>query len=126
MKTQVNKKKAELQHFYGSELCYKIPLLGIKITESINYFANATECFWLITDVSVIAKNLSKKSQFITIDFKRLSEKKKLKMQCEAVINYSDGNGNIFETHKYNITDFPLDELRLFYVNGILMLPSEY
>ncbi|WP_349254678.1 DUF6876 family protein, partial [Autumnicola patrickiae] len=44
----------------------------------------------------------------------------------EAEITYSDGNGNIFETHRYNVTDFPLDELRLFFVDNTLMLPSEY
>ncbi|WP_349254680.1 DUF6876 family protein, partial [Autumnicola patrickiae] len=44
----------------------------------------------------------------------------------EAEIIYSDGNGNIFETHRYNVTDFPLDELRLFFVDNTLMLPSEY
>lgn len=126
MKTQVNKIKAELQHFIGSESFYKIPLIGTRFTDGIKYLADAAECFWLVTDASVIAKSLMSKSNFITVDFKRLSETEREESQCEALINYSDGNGHIFETHKYHVTDFPLDELRLFFIDGTLMLPSEY
>ncbi|WP_445956812.1 DUF6876 family protein [Yeosuana sp.] len=126
MKTQVNKIKAELQYFIGTETFYKIPLIGTKFTDGIKYLADNAECFWLVTDVSVIAKSLMSKSYFVTVDFKRLSEKEREERQCEALINYSDGNGHIFETHRYHVTDFPLDELRLFFIDGTLMLPSEY
>jgi hypothetical protein len=126
MKTQVNKIKAELQYFIGSESFYKIPLIGTRFTDGIKYLADAAECFWLVTDASVIAKSLMSKSYFITVDFKRLSETEREESQCEALINYSDGNGHIFETHRYHVTDFPLDELRLFFIDGTLMLPSEY
>ena len=126
MKTQVNKIKSELEQFIGSETFYKIPLIGTRFTDGIKYLADAAECFWLVTDASVIAKSLMDKSYFVTVDFKRLSEKEREESQCEALINYSDGNGHIFETHKYHVTDFPLDELRLFFIDGTLMLPSEY
>jgi len=126
MNTQGNKIKEELQHFNGTELFFKIPLIGTRFTDGLKYLANVAECFWLITDASVIAKSLSNRSEFITIDFKRLSEKERFEMQCEAIIKYSDGNDNVFETHRYHVTDFPLDELRLFFVNNTLMLPSEY
>ncbi|MDO7173178.1 DUF6876 family protein [Mariniflexile sp. AS56] len=126
MNTQVNKIKAELQQFVGSETFYKIPLIGTRFTDGIKYLADNAECFWLVTDASVIAKSLMTKSYFVTVDFKRLSEKEREEKQCDAIINYSDGNDNIFETHRYNITDFPLDELRLFFVDNTLMLPSEY
>jgi len=126
MKTQVNKIKAELQQFIGSESFYKIPLIGTRFTDGIKYLTDAAECFWLVTDASVIAKSLMNKSYFVTIDFRRLPEKEREESQSEALINYSDGNGHIFETHKYHVTDFPLDELRLFFIDGTLMLPSEY
>uniref|UniRef100_UPI004047A29F DUF6876 family protein n=1 Tax=Mariniflexile sp. TaxID=1979402 RepID=UPI004047A29F len=63
---------------------------------------------------------------FITIDFKRLSEEERNKRGCEAIISYGDGNDTILETHRYSVTDFPLDELRLYFVNNTLMLSSEY
>ncbi|MCM4168404.1 hypothetical protein KCTC52924_01976 [Arenibacter antarcticus] len=115
-----------LQHFHGSEIVFQLPLLKTKFTDGIKYLAHAAECFWLVTDTSVIAKSLMNKSRFITIVFKKCSEQEKENLGYEATIVYSDGNGNIYETHKYNITDFPLDQLRLFFVDDTLMLPSEY
>ena len=126
MNDKVNKIKAELQQFIGTEYLFKLPLIGTVYTDGLQYLAFEANCFWLITDASVIAKSLSNRSSFITIDFKRLSEKEQFEKQCEAIINYSDGNDKIFETHRYNVTDFPLDELRLFFVDNTLMLPSEY
>ena len=115
-----------LKHFNGSELFYQIPLIRTRYTNGLKYLANVADCYWLITDISVIAKSLMDKSYFITIDFKRLSEEDQDFSGYEAEITYSDGNGTIFETYRYNFTDFPLDELRLFFVDGTLMLPSEY
>ena len=126
MKAQVNDIKEGLQHFHGSEMFYQIPLIRTRFTNGLKYLANVAECFWLITDVSVIAKSLLNRSHFITIDFKRLSEEEQDYTGYEAEIIYSDGNGNIFEIHRYNFTDFPLDELRLYFVDNTLMLTSEY
>ena len=126
MKAQVNEIKEGLQHFHGTEMFYQIPLLRTRFTDGLKYLANAADCFWLITDTSVIAKSLMNRSEFITIDFKRLSEDKQDITGYEAEIIYTDGNDNILEKHGYRATDFPLDELRLFFVNDTLMLPSEY
>lgn len=118
--------KERIQHFNGSLVLYQIPIIGTKFTEGIKYLAEAGECFWLVTDTSVIAKSLMDKSRFISIDFKKFTEEEKTIMGYEAKIDYSDGNGLIFETQKYHLTDFPLDEIRLFFVDDTLMLPSEY
>ncbi|WP_114491764.1 DUF6876 family protein [Candidatus Ulvibacter alkanivorans] len=126
MKAQVNGIKEGLQHFHGTEMFYQIPLLRTRVTDGLKYLANVADCFWLITDTSVIAKSLMNRSEFITIDFKKLSDEKQDFTGYEAEIIYSDGNDNILEKHGYRATDFPLDELRLFFVNDTLMLPSEY
>ena len=126
MKTQVNEITEGLQHFNGTEMFYQIPLLRTRFTDGLKYLANVADCFWLITDTSVIAKSLMHRSEFITIDFKRLAKEKQDFTGYEAEIIYSDGNDIILEKHKYRATDFPLDELRLFFVNNTLMLPSEY
>ena len=125
-KNKTNQLKAELQHFNGSESFFQIPLTKTRFTEGIKYLATAAECYWLITDASVIAKSLLSKSYFITIDFKRLSKKEQKIQGCEAVIIYGDGNDHILEKQTYHVTDFPLDELRLFFVDNTLMLPGEY
>ena len=118
--------KQGLQHFHGSEQLYQIPLLRTRYTNGVKYLANAADCYWLVTDVSVIAKSLMDKSRFITVDFKKLTPEETKGNEATAAISYSDGNGNTFETHRYQSTDFPLDELRLFFVDDTLLLPSEY
>tara|TARA_R110002049_G_scaffold248172_3_gene422687 strand:- start:148 stop:573 length:426 start_codon:yes stop_codon:yes gene_type:complete len=123
---KVNQIKMGLQQFCGTETFYQIPLIQTRFTDGLKYLADTAGCYWLITDVSVIAKSLMDKSYFVTVDFKRLSEEEREEKQCEATIIYSDGNGNVFETHRYNVSDFPLDELRLYFVNNTLMLPNEY
>ena len=58
--------------------------------------------------------------------FKRYCKEDQKRTHKEAVITYGEGNGiNLFE-QQYDLTDFPLDELRLFFVNDTLMLPNEY
>ncbi|MCK0115170.1 DUF6876 family protein [Gelidibacter sp. F63206] len=126
MKAQVNEIKEGLQHFHGTEMFYQIPLLGTRFTDGLKYLANVADCFWLITDTSVIAKSLRCRTEFVTIDFKRLSIEEQDITGYEAEIIYTDGNDNILEKHGYRVTDFPLDELRLYFVNDTLMLPSEY
>jgi hypothetical protein len=125
-KAQVNEIKEGLQHFHGTEMFYQIPLLRTRFTDGLKYLSEVAECFWLITDTSVIAKSLINKSEFVTIDFRRLSKEKQDYTGYEAEIIYTDGNDNILEKHGYRVTDFPLDELRLIFVNNTLMLPSEY
>ena len=126
MKAKVNEIKENLKRFGGTNFFYEIPMIRTRFTDGLKYLAKVAECFWLITDTSVIAKSLTNRSRFITIDFKRLSEEKQDFLGYEAEIVYSDGDGNIFETHRYNDTEFPLDELRLYFVNDTLMLTSEY
>ena len=126
MKAQVNEIIEGLQHFHGSEMIYQIALTQTRYTDGIKYLANVAECYWLITDASIIAKSLMKKSSFITVDFKRLPEDKQDYSGYEAEIIYGDGNDNILESYRYQFTDFPLDELRLYFVDNTLMLPSEY
>ncbi|SDS55247.1 hypothetical protein SAMN04487764_2481 [Gillisia sp. Hel1_33_143] len=126
MKAQVNEIKEGLQHFHGSETIFQIALLRTRYTNGLKYLAEGSECFWLITDTSVIAKSLMNRSEFKTIDFKRLPEERQDFTGYEAEITYTDGNDNVLEKHGYRANDFPLDELRLFFVNDTLMLPSEY
>ena len=116
--------QSHLSQFNGSSRIYKIGLFGTLYTEGIRYLVHAAECHWLVTDVSVMGKSLMEKSYFVTVDFKK--QKPNKPNEPVAIITYGDGNNNILEQQSYGYTDFPLDKLRLFFVNNTLMLPSEY
>jgi uncharacterized protein DUF6876 len=43
-----------------------------------------------------------------------------------AIITITDGNDNKLASQKIEYTDLPMEELQLYCVNKVLMLPSEY
>jgi hypothetical protein len=43
-----------------------------------------------------------------------------------ATLTCDDGNGNIVFTKEIEHTDFPLDEITLYFANNVIHLPSEY
>jgi len=118
--------KDNLKLFNGTGDFYSNRITNTVYTDGIKYLAEEGNCYWLINDASIVAKSLIEKSRFISIDFNRLSEEEQSERGCEAIITYGDGNDNILYTQEYPYTDIPLDELRLFFVNETLLLPSEY
>jgi hypothetical protein len=46
--------------------------------------------------------------------------------QQAATLTCDDGNGNIVFTKNIEHTDFPLDEITLYFANSVIHLPSEY
>jgi hypothetical protein len=43
-----------------------------------------------------------------------------------ATVLCDDGNGNVVYTQEIPFTDFPLDEVKLYFANNVIHLPSEY
>ena len=43
-----------------------------------------------------------------------------------ATLACDDGNGNIVYSKQIEFTDFPLDEISLYFTNGVILLPIEY
>jgi len=115
-----------LAHFQATGTIYKLPICGTLYTDGIRFLAQAAKAYWLLTDASVMGKSLMDKSWFISVDFKRYSEAEREAVGFDAVITYGDGNGTVFTEQKYHITDFPMDALKLYFVDNTLLLPSEY
>ncbi len=49
-----------------------------------------------------------------------------VKEGTKATITVKDGNKRIIKTFQFSYTDFPLDEFTLWFVDGVLLLKSEY
>ena len=126
MNTQNKHLIETLNGFCGSETAYTIPMFNIQYTEGVKYLADTAKCYWLLTDAAVITKRIKPKSSFLVVYFKRFSKELQERLHKEAQITYADGNGTILLQQDYEYTDFPLDELRLFCVEDMLMLPNEY
>ena len=126
IETNIQHLKEQLEQFHGSQQLFALPLCRTRYIEGIRFLAQTSNAFWLLTDASVMGKSLMSKSRFITIDFKRYTQAEAETHGYDAVIAYSDGNGTVFTEQRYHITDFPLHQLRLFFVDNTLLLPSEY
>ena len=46
--------------------------------------------------------------------------------QHTGVLTCDDGNGNIVYSKRIPFTDFPLQEISLYFCNNTILLPSEY
>ena len=115
-----------LQQFSGSAVYYTLPLFNYKYTAGVHYLAEQAACYWMLTDIAAVVKGFRAKHGFIVAVFKRYSKEDQKQTRNEAVITYGEGNGITLFEQQYDLTDFPLDELRLFFVDDTLMLPNEY
>lgn len=113
--------KKNLAHFHGSENIYKNPGWRFKYTEGVRYLINAAECYWLL-DLININQNKIDKDEFQSWTLERTGD------SIFSLVGQSeDGYGTIKEFEIGDIwSDFPLDKIKFFYRNGVLMLPSEY
>jgi hypothetical protein len=106
-----------LAGFYGSESYAKYG--QSLLTDGIQYLAQAAECFWFLDIINSIQHLPKVKNEYFQT-FKLTIKNNKAKVIC------TDGNDNVLYTQNIEYTDFPLDTITLWRVNGTIMNPSEY
>ena len=111
--------KQELSQFNGTDNYYK-HLFGIVYTDGIRFLAEECQCYWLIDLVASYQLDPKVKCEEFQVYKLRVNADK------SAVVEISDGNNNIIATQEIEFTDFPLDEIDLWFANNVLYLPSEH
>jgi len=108
-----------LSQFTGSENSYYHPMFeAYRYTDGIRFLAQNAGCYWLLEHI-LIHQSLPEimKEEFqvwkITVE------------DSKATITVDDGNDNIVKKWTDIFTDFPLDEISLWFENQTLFLPSE-
>jgi len=109
----------ELEYYTGTENYYQ-HILGINYTDGVRFLVNNTESHWLI-DLITSYQAIKEIRQLDFQVYKLIVNKDKT-----AQIEVSDGNYNVIRTEEISYTDFPLDEITLWYTGGVIVLPSEY
>jgi len=120
---EINKLENDLQMFTGTENYYLYKILSIKFyfTDGIKYLADQAGAYWLAH--SIFCCQLEKevrKEPFQVWKLIKDNEGNGATLSCD------DGNGNIIYMQEIMFTDFPLKEIKLYFQNGVLFLPSEY
>lgn len=108
----------QLNQFTGTENWYR-HWLGILYTDGVKFLAEKAGAYWLIDAVASYQRKLKDVPfQVWTLDVKKdnsailqMREDSDMPVRVEQVIEYSD---------------FPLESIRLYFIDGVLLLPSEY
>jgi hypothetical protein len=114
--------KADLRQFTGSEHWYRHGVArNVVFTDGAKYVAETAGAYWLLDEIA-FAQSLKRVAaegfQFWKLKVNLADHTAKL--TCE------DGNGNIVLRKRIQYTDFPLEEIALYFTNKTILLPSEY
>ena len=111
----------ELANFIGSEHYFNHSIGNFNYTDGIKFLADQAKCYWLL-DVVGSYQHLNKVKD---IPF-QLWELTVADDNSATAVMKEDTNTPIIIKQEIPFTDFPLDHIRLYLVDGVLLLPSEY
>ena len=114
--------KADLNHFTGSETWYRHAFVrDVLFTDGAKHVADTGGAYWLLDEIA-LAQRYKKKvaAEEFQVWTLKVKDDRTAKLTCE------DGNGNAVYAKRITFTDFPLDEISLYFCNNTILLPSEY
>ena len=115
-------RKADLRQFTGSEHWYKHGLNStVLFTDGAKYVADTAGAYWLLDEIALI-QPYDKRVAATAFQFWKLV----VRPDQTATLTCDDGNGNTVFAKEIDYTDFPLDEITLYFTNNVIYLPSEH
>ena len=113
--------KADLAQFTGSETWYRHGIVrDVLFTDGAKHVADVGGAYWLLDEIALAQRY---KRRVAAEEFQGWTLKVK---DRKATLTCDDGNGNAVYRKRIPFTDFPLDEISLYYCNKTILLPSEY
>ena len=114
--------KSDLAQFTGSETWYRhADQPQVLYTDGAQYVAEHGGAYWLLNEISLIQHY----DEAVAAE-KFQVWKLTVRPDRTAVLTCDDGNGKIVFTKDIEYTDFPLDEITLYFTDNTILLPSEY
>ena len=115
-------KEADLRQFTGSETWYRHGLCrSILYTDGAQYLAEKGGAYWLLDEIALANCHekfvMAESFQLWTLN---VLEDRSATLICE------DGNGEGVYVKRIEFTDFPLNQIKLFFTDNTILLPSEY
>ena len=114
--------KSDLAQFMGSEYWYRHPLVPkVIFTDGVKYVLDTAGAYWLIDEIAFgqsVPAVAAEEFQVwkLSVDLARNN----------GVLTCDDGNDRVVFTKPIEFTDFPLDEIRFYFTDNTILLPSEY
>ena len=114
--------KNDLKQFTGSENWYRHGLNpNVLFTDGAKYVADEGGAYWLL-DAIAICQRHEKAVAAEPFQVWKLT----VRPDRTASLVCDDGNNNVVYTQQIEYSDFPLDEITLWFANGTIYLPGEH
>ncbi len=114
--------KASLAQFTGTEHYYQHKSIGssILLTDGCKYLAENAQCYWLFDLIMSYQHRKDIKQARLQVWI--------LKKQDDItwIVHCTDGNHTVLARQDITYSDFPLDEITIWFADSVAMLPSEY
>lgn len=112
----------DLGQFTGSETFYRHGLnRKVIFTEGAHHVAEAGGAFWLLDEIALIQPYDARiRAEEFQVWKLTVRPDRSAALVCE------DGNNNVVFSKEIEHTDFPLDEITLWFANDTIYLPSEH
>lgn len=110
-----------LNNATGTESYHKYsPIPGFPvITDGVLMLAETAGCYWLLDVIGSYQNNQKLDKSFQV--WKLIVD-----TENESAVVQGHNNTTLIVKQKIPYTDFPLEELKLYLIDGVILLPSEY
>ena len=113
--------KADLAQFTGTENYFRHPInRKVLYTDGAHYVAEHGGAYWLLDEIAII-QPYDKRIARQRFQVWKLT----VRPDHTATLTCENGNGKAVFTKELTFTDFPLDEIALWFENDVIYLPSE-
>jgi hypothetical protein len=114
--------KNDLKQFTGSEQWYRGTMNpNVLFTDGAKYVADTAGAYWLLDEIALAQR-------FVANVAREPFQVWKLAVRPDhtATLSCEDGNFNVIHSQEIPFTDFPLDQITLWFANNVIYLPSEH
>ena len=109
----------ELGQFTGTENYYKF--FNLNITDGVKYLAEKGKCWWLLDVIFSYQPKVGK------MPFQLWELKKSKVDDRKAIVTCrEDSDKDPVVAQRIPYTDFPLESIKLYLIDKVVLLPSEY
>ena len=113
----------EFAQFTGTSCYFKHPVFGFTYTEGVQHLAQEFKCYWLLKEIALHNHTSLEK---IDESFQVWKLQRNNAPRTSFSLHCEDGNYNELFRTTIPSSDFEGDEVTIWFIDEVLLLPSEY
>ena len=119
--------ETDLNQFTGTSQYYTY-MAGLKLTDGVKYIADEAGAYWLLDIIASYQTDAKIRREGFQIWELKLSPKVEGNPHAQpcVVTMKTDTDKPLLVKQELCYTDFPLDSITLWLIDGVILLPSEY